>query len=112
MTSPRSTLVPNTVLREAARARVASTSRRAFAAEVGISYGAVTKFLAGSEPYAGNLKKLTEWYIRSAPVVDAEAVEHALALLLRSVPEELQAEAAAEVRSVLEKYLALINRQD
>jgi DNA transposition AAA+ family ATPase len=52
------------VLREAAAMRVADTSLRQAAREIGISHQALAAFLNGSEPYGPNLAKLREWHAR------------------------------------------------
>lgn len=52
------------VLREAVRLRVAHSSLRLAAREIGISHAALRAFLNGTEPYGKNEGKLREWYGR------------------------------------------------
>jgi hypothetical protein len=61
---PREPAVSVGVLREAARLRVADTSLRLAAREIGISHQALHGFLNGTEPYGPNIAKLREWYGR------------------------------------------------
>ncbi len=51
-------------IREAARLRVADTSERLAAGEIGISRQSLHAFINGSEPYGPNLAKLRDWYGR------------------------------------------------
>jgi len=61
---PRENAAPLTAIREAARLRVADTSERLAASEIGISRQSLHALLSGSEPYGPNLAKLREWYGR------------------------------------------------
>jgi len=54
--------VPVDTLREAVRTRVAETSQRQTAKEIGISATAIRGFVSGAEPYGRNLMKLLAWY--------------------------------------------------
>ena len=82
--------VPVPVLREAVRRAVAASSTRAVGAEIGLSHGAVQRFIAGSEPHPGTVLKLSEWYVRHAVEtgpVDAETARAVIALLVAGLPE-------------------------
>lgn len=84
--------IPVARLREAAAARAASSSLRTLAREVGVSYSAARDFLRGSEPYSENLRKLTEWYLRTSSGIDEEAVRAAFRVILHALPEGLRQE--------------------
>jgi AcrR family transcriptional regulator len=96
--------VPVEALREAGRRAPPPTSTHRVAAEVGMSQGGIRKFLAGSEPHPGTLRKLAEWYVRHAAVsreIDAETVEAALLVLLDSYPEKERGKVRESVLRVL-----------
>lgn len=48
-------------IRQHARARVEQTSIRHVAAEVGMDFSAMRRFLNGATPYTENRKKLEDW---------------------------------------------------
>ena len=54
--------MPVETLREAVRTRVAETSQRQTAREIGISATSIRGFLSDAEPYGPNLLKLLAWY--------------------------------------------------
>ena len=88
---------PVEMLREAVRRASEARSQRAVAAEIGISYRTVGKFLAGSQPYARTLKKLQDWYIRGIVPRDGVSPETAIAavfIMLDEIPPARRAEAA------------------
>ena len=53
------------VLREAVRVRVASSSLRLAAGEIGIAHTTLNGFLNGTQPYGPTLAKLSAWYEQS-----------------------------------------------
>jgi transposase-like protein len=73
------------VVREAVRIRVAGSSLREVAKEVGIAHQSLHSFLEGKrEPYGKNLGKLREWYSRATNEVvrlrqEVEALKRRLA---------------------------------
>lgn len=77
------------VLREAARRAVAASSIRSVAKGIGVSHGAVVKFLDGAKPQAATMRKLGVWYLRQAggAHLDEEAATLALNLLVSGFPE-------------------------
>jgi transcriptional regulator with XRE-family HTH domain len=94
------------ILRETVRRAVAASSQRTVAAQVGVSYRTIGKFLAGSEPYARTLKKLQEWYVSTVlprdGAVSPEAATAAVFIVLDDVPQPRRAEAVRElVRSLV-----------
>lgn len=100
MPSP-SPAFPISVLREALGVRVAQSSLRAAAAEVGMSWKGLEKFLAGSKPQGRTIQKLTEWYVRaaadSAEKPSRETIQAAAALLVRHLPPAERHEAVKRV---------------
>jgi hypothetical protein len=90
-------------VRAYANRRADATSVRQVAREIGMRHTALTKFLAGPEPYAKTRVPICEWYVRvtksrreaperqESPVEDAEG--HLNALLA-----DLRGEARAEAR--------------
>ena len=53
-------------LRAAARERVAGSSLRQVAREIGIQHDALARFLRGSQPYGRTVAKLQAWYTGEA----------------------------------------------
>lgn len=86
-------------LRQAVRRRVAESSLRVAAEEIGLSFKGVDKFLNGAEPHPSTRRKLTDWYVRrsssrsEAPT--PETIQAALELIVRHLPPAIQARAAA-----------------
>lgn len=104
MTSPRKRLSTDD-LREAARLRVAATSLRRTADEIGLSPTGLQGFLSGSEPYAPTIQKLCEWYVREEahkPIpLSPETAEAAISLLVRHLPEPHRVEAVRRILEIL-----------
>jgi hypothetical protein len=77
-------------LREAARAYAEATSQRQAARAIGLSGTGFRAFLNGSEPHAGTLRKLNEWYVQNQASDDGEvssaAAAAALSLLVAHLP--------------------------
>ena len=96
-------------LREAVRRAVGARSHRAVAAEIGISYRTVGKFLAGSQPYSRTLKKLQEWFVSSIVPQDSVSPEAATAAVLIMLDEIPPARRSAAVRE-LARVLGQIHR--
>lgn len=101
MVSP-GVVIPLDQLRDAVRVRGEATSLRAVAAELGISYGALYKFLEGSTPYAANLAKITTWYIQVAEPNQLREVVAALELLVTLIPEPERERTRNEIRAVIQ----------
>src|SRR3954468_1432304 len=94
------------VHREAVRRAVAASSQRAVAAQIGISYRGVGKFLAGAEPYEKTRQKLQAWYVsRAVPpdVLTADVARLAVLMLVDAVPPERRAEAVREIVATVER---------
>lgn len=75
-------------LRYAVADQVERTSLRAVAHQVGMSPMGLRKFLQGTNPYQGAVRKLRGWYARQAPGGDslsAGDAEAAIALLVRDI---------------------------
>jgi hypothetical protein len=95
------------MLRESVRRAVAASSQRSVAAQVGVSYRTIGKFLAGSEPYARTLRKLQEWFV-SAVVprdgrVSPDAATAAVFIVLDDIPQPHRADAVRELVRALGK---------
>jgi hypothetical protein len=86
----RERVVSLDALREAARAYAEATSQRQAAREIGLSGTGFRAFLNGSEPHAGTLRKLNEWYVQKQAgdggEVSSEAAAAALSLLVAHLP--------------------------
>jgi hypothetical protein len=82
-----SMLVP--VAREMARLRVAETSLREVAGEIGMSPSGLRKFLDGSDPYGKTLGKLRAWVPRVRGLGDTspEVAENTIVALLRGLDD-------------------------
>jgi hypothetical protein len=81
--------LPVALLREAVRRAAESTSTHQVAEAIGMSQGGVRKLLAGAEPHAATVLKLTSWYVRQAAhahELDADTAAAALALLVDAAP--------------------------
>jgi hypothetical protein len=80
--------VPVNALREAVRRAVEASSLRTVANEVGVSHGAVVKFMDGAKPQARTVRKLLTWYLRQKSVaMDETTALAAIALLVGTYPE-------------------------
>jgi hypothetical protein len=89
------------VVREAARKRVAETSLRAVADEVGMSFSGLRSFLAGGSPHASTRMSLVRWYYaRSArsAAPPREELETAIALVRSYLRDESKPRAVRERR--------------
>ena len=90
-------------LREAAQARVAASSRRAVAREIGVYVRGLEVFLAGATPHPKTLEKLLRWYREQVEETEGPPVSgaEALRVLLRALPPGDRAGAAAEAAALL-----------
>ena len=96
----RSGPVPLNILRNALRQRVAETSLRATATEVGLSWKGIGNIINGTDPQPRTIRKLTDWYVRRGALSEepsAETVQAALAVLTRGLPLGVQAKAVTMV---------------
>ena len=87
-------------LREGVRRAVAVSSLRAVAEQVGLTHRGLAKFLDGSTPHSGTVRKLTQWYFThpsGAEPVSPDVAEAALTLLLTGMPEEAVRRAVKDV---------------
>lgn len=85
-------------LRTAAAARVAATSLRGAAREIGMSPSGLQKFLNGTDPYEPTLLRLRAWYGDDATQRERE---EAVARLLGFLPAQRRASAEAALRAML-----------
>jgi hypothetical protein len=101
--------VPVATLRKAIARAVEASSTRAVADAVGISHSGIRKFVAGSDPHAGTVRKLSAWYVRHAAgtgPVDATTAGAAIALLVSGLPEgEAEAVQAGLLDLLRDAYL-------
>lgn len=105
MASPDS-VAPVQFIVEAVRQRVAETSLRKTAAEVGMSPNGLRGVLNGALPHKSNLKKLTKW-LRNRDAVASlpdEVAEAALAVLVSELPRDRRAHAEADLRGRLAEH--------
>jgi anti-sigma factor ChrR (cupin superfamily) len=97
--------VPVPVLREALKQRVAESSLRVVAEEVGLSWKGIDKIIAGSNPQAATIKKLTEWYLRQSrsqsKEPSASSAQAALSILLWHLPLGRHADAEERILRAL-----------
>jgi hypothetical protein len=104
----RERVVPLDALREAARAYAEATSQRQAAREIGLSGTGFRAFLNGSEPHAGTLRKLNEWYVQKQASdggeVSSEAAAAALSLLVAHLPPGQRNEAVQQLLGVVETF--------
>jgi hypothetical protein len=77
-------------MREALAARVAATSLRQVAREVGMSPSGLQNVLDGADSYSRTRRKLERWYVRETAryrgALDPHAASAALHLLTRDLP--------------------------
>lgn len=87
-----SSAVSVTRLREAVRARVEATTRRAIAREVGLTHRGLELFLAGTSPKPKTVAKLLRWYEEQIAAEDGPPISEldAVRVLLRQFPRELR----------------------
>lgn len=99
--------IPVAMVREAARAYMEATSGRKAAADIGLSKTGLRAFVAGTDPHPGTLRKLSEWYVRTAAERDealmVQTAAAALALLTEHLPSGQRAEAERRILGVLEE---------
>jgi len=99
--------VPVTTLRAAVAEAVARTSSHAVAREVGMSAPSLRDFINGSDPRPSTVRKLTEWYVRTAAdrgdVLSEGTARAALALLVEPVPPERRGDALRELAEAMER---------
>ena len=74
-------------LRDAARERVAETSLRVAAKQIGLSWAGLRTFLAGTNPYGPTLLKLRTWYEREHAQSELFRVKRENADLKRQIAE-------------------------
>lgn len=93
-------------LRAFVAARVAATSLRMVAREIGVSPTGLRKFLNGAEPYSPTRRKLSSWFVqyaaRHAVGMDADVAIAALRLLTDDIPDR-QGRALEVLVQVLER---------
>lgn len=94
-------------LRAAVAEAVARTSSHAVAREVGMSAPSLRDFVNGSEPRQATVRKLTEWYVRTAAergeVLSEGTARAALALLVEPVPQERRETALRALVDAMER---------
>lgn len=108
MAAPDAPAVP--VLRSAVVRSVERRGLRAVSVEVGMSHTGLLAFINGGEPRTYTLTKLRAWYVKhgaALDVVDLDALEGAVRLLLNGVPDEHQGEGSKRIMAaVRETYKA------
>lgn len=83
-------------LRAAVEARIAETSGRRTAGEIGISPQGLTKFLRGATPHPSTRVKLESWYLQHSYSADVQLAD-AVSMLARFLPPEARQNAAEEI---------------
>jgi AcrR family transcriptional regulator len=73
-------------LRLAAEERVAETSLRHVAREIGMSAPGLSLFLGGASPRTATLEKIRTWHLRGADGTSVEAARTALYMLASHLP--------------------------
>ena len=98
---------PTEQLRAAVRAHVVAHGYRQTSEETGVSVGGLSGYLGGAKPYARTLRKLEEWYARTAArregAVDADLAQLALELRVRDVPEANRIEVVTGILEDLQR---------
>lgn len=104
--APPDSVVPVQFIVEAVRQRVAETSLRKTAAEVGMSPNGLRGVLNGTLPHKHSLKKLTNWLRNrdAATSIPGEVAEAALAVLVCELPRDRRAHAEADLRGRLAEH--------
>jgi hypothetical protein len=92
-------------LRAAAREHVEASSRRAVAEQIGISYGALHKFLNGSTPYSANLAKIQGWYSTVAAPDQLAQIEAAVGVLTSLAPPPQRTQMRKELLDTVERNI-------
>lgn len=94
-------------LRLAVRRRIAESSFRAVASEVGMSPSGLHSFLGGTSPHYSTLRKVTSWYVREAQRAPeerkVETLRAALGLLVGHLPEPIRGGAIEDILEVLQQ---------
>jgi hypothetical protein len=104
-------LVPVTALREAVRRAVDATSTRAVGAAVGVSHGAIVKFLDGAKPQAATLRKLLSWYVRQSVTMDEATATAAITMLVNGYPQHEREDVRTRLYEVLREAHAAAGRE-
>ena len=105
-------------IRAAARARAEVTSRRATAAEIGMSLTGFLAFLRGGKPHARTRQKLVEWYVAhprdgaAAPAITYHDIDAAIRLLTRYVNGDGRPSVRAQRAGEVAKKVAEAIRTD
>lgn len=88
-------------MREVAAARVADTSLRGVAREIGMSPMGLRNFIHGTDPYSPTLRRLRNWYVRYAAeragTVQLEDATAALSVLVHDMDSAPRRETAVVV---------------
>ncbi|HEX6369164.1 MAG TPA: hypothetical protein VF006_09540 [Longimicrobium sp.] len=88
-------------VREVAAARVANTSLRGVAREIGMSPMGLRNFIRGTDPYSPTLRRLRNWYVRHAAAragnVETEDAVAALSVLVHDLDSAPRRRAAMTV---------------
>jgi hypothetical protein len=88
-------------VREVAAARVANTSLRGVAREIGMSPMGLRNFIHGTDPYSPTLRRLRNWYVRYAAeragTVQLEDATAALSVLVHDMDSAPRRETAVIV---------------
>lgn len=108
---PSDPVVPIELLLEAARQRIAETSLREAAAEIGMEHSGLNKLLArGHKPRPSTVRKLTTWYLKRAAAgeleIDVEVVQAALAILVKHLSPAAREGASNQLLRLLAEITA------
>ena len=102
---PRPESVPLEQLRRALQQRIAETSFRIAAREVGMSPSGLHTFLGGTSPHYSTVRKITAWYVREAyrgpDAASMEALQAALGLLTQHLPDSARPDAERSILNVV-----------
>lgn len=97
-------------MREVLAARVAATSLRQVAREVGMSPTGLQKVLDGADSYSRTRRKLERWYVRESAHarggLDAYAVSAALRVAVQDLPPSRQSATLERLLAELESAYA------
>lgn len=100
-------VVPIEQLRAAAQERVAETTLRTAAAEIGMEHSGLNKLLQGTRPRPSTVRKLTTWYLRRAAAgeldLPPEIAAAVTVLLVKHLPEREQVDTAEQILAVIRK---------
>ena len=108
---PAEPTVPVEVLLEAARQRIATSTLRQVAAEVGMEHSGLNKLLKQDQrPRPSTVRKLTEWYLKLAAAgelaVQQDVGNAALAVLVRHLPVHRRESAIRQIVELLQTVTA------